>query len=86
MNNEFPFLFSLNTGRNQGILVIASCQYLAWALNLAMLNQYRLNAYRLERGSQRKKRIWRDGFPVPLHNVLGSHRDEDQNCDMPVGS
>ena len=76
MNNEFPFLFSLNTGRNQGILVISSCQHLAWALNLAMLNQYRLNLYQLERITEKKKN-WRGAFPVPLH--LGSHRHEDQN-------
>lgn len=84
MNNEFPFLFSLNTGRNQGILVISSCQHLAWALNLAMLNQYRLNLCQLERITEKKKKNWRDAFPVPLH--LGSHRHEDQNCDMPIGS
>ena len=55
MNNEFPFLFSLNTGRNQGILVIESCQHLAWALTLAMLNQYRVNLCQLERITEKKK-------------------------------
>ena len=65
MNNEFPFLFSLNTGRNQGILVIESCQHLAWALTLAMLNQYRVNLCQLERITEKKKKLERC-LPCPI--------------------
>lgn len=70
MNNWFPFLFSLSTGRNQDIFVITSCQHLAWTMNPAMLNQHRLNAVNWL--IREKERVRRDDFPVPLHSVLGS--------------
>ena len=54
MNNWFPFLFSLSTGRNQEISVITSCQHLSWALNPVMLNQHRLNACQLADQRERK--------------------------------